>query len=99
MSHTLSIFGAKPPPNKSPGDTLDFSLRWTRYLDGATIASLAVAVKGLTLVDDSRVGDLTTAVVSGGKVGRVAWIEFTITLDLVPVRVVVRRLPIIVRPA
>lgn len=94
-----ALFGLKRPPVIGPGETLDFSLRWTRFLEGALVQTLSVAVKGVVLVTDSLVGDITTAVVTapGKATGYEAWIQFTITTNLSPELTVVRTLPLTVK--
>ena len=99
MLANLALFGIKKPPVIGPGETLDFSLRWTSFLEGALIQSLGVAVKGVTLDSTSTVGDITTAVVTapGKAVGYEAWVRFTITTNLAPELTVVRTLPLTVK--
>jgi len=55
---------------KGADDVLDYAIRWTRWLDGDTIASAVWTLPAaLTEVDAEVVGDVTTVWVSGGVVG------------------------------
>lgn len=57
--------------DKSPGAVLDYGHRWTRWLDGDTIASSTFIVPtGLSSVQKSHTATTTTVWLAGGDVGK-----------------------------
>ena len=57
-------------PSKDPNAVLDYSIEWTDWLDGDTIATSTWTVPaGLTKVTDEKTAVKTTAWLSGGAAG------------------------------
>ena len=70
-TETFVVTANKPVITKDPNAVLDYTLDWSEWLEPAsdTIASVAVAVTGVTLDHTTNNGTSVTIWISGGTVG------------------------------
>lgn len=70
-TETFVVTANKPTILKDPNAVLDYTLDWSKWLEplGDTIASVAVAVTGVTLDHTTNNGTSVTIWISGGTVG------------------------------
>lgn len=69
-------------------ETLDYTVDWSTWLDGDTIASVVnTADSGITVSSESNTTTATTIWVSGGTVGTTYKVVQTITTSSSPARV------------
>lgn len=70
-TETFVVTANKPTITKDPNAVLDYTLDWSDWLEPAsdTIASVAVAVTGVTLDHTTNNGTSVTIWISGGTVG------------------------------
>ena len=70
-TETFEVTLGKPTIVKDPNAVLDYTLDWTEWLEPLTdtIASVSVAVSGVTLDHTTNSGTSVTIWVSGGTVG------------------------------
>jgi hypothetical protein len=73
-----------PTMDKRRAARLNYSWRWTKWLNGASIASFNLAAFGATVLQFSRSGDVVTALVGGGKVGQPAGVSCEIATNESP---------------
>lgn len=91
-------YSAEPTMNKSVGSTLNYSWDWSEWLAGDSISAYAVTGKGINVLQFSIVGAVVTAMVSGGKVGRDAWIKCEIVTLASPQKIESRTLHLVIVP-
>lgn len=61
----------QPTIDKDPDAVLDYSWNWEGWLNGDTISSRTItADSGITVDSSQVVGDVVTAILSGGTVGK-----------------------------
>jgi hypothetical protein len=82
---------------KTPGETLDYPLDYTEWLEGATISSSSWAVTptGPTISSPQITGNITSCLLAGGTVDQTYTLTNTITSSNGKTRQVSRRIKIV----
>jgi hypothetical protein len=82
MTDTYQLIDGKPTITKDPGSTLDYSENWAPWLAriNDTISQVTVATSaGITYTDKWNTATACGVTVSGGQLGALEWVKFTVT--------------------